>query len=253
MLMFLMMFLSSVLPQRTNSSWVWKLAFQNHTNIPVRIKVVAGVKAAQHYRALLADDPFLWEVETLLWVWSGFFPRAQSLAIPGNLLSGYLVLYYLSNSLQVEQARGVLSMEAAIRLFAECSKCDKDNCQVQVSDSSRKGWGFCSSSSMYAVVCRSPSGYRDAKENKSGLIPGPESYWNSTAQTSAVKIPCAPTQACHTWITFGDGSCPMMVFDQHWGTARGTTHRYTPKNKMPSSLILLLQEKIQKRSVHRVP
>lgn len=154
-----------MLPQRTISSGVWKLAFRNHTNIPVRIKAFAGEKAAQHYRVLLADKPLWWEVETWLWVWSCFFPSAQSLPIPENLLSGYLVLYDLSNSLQVEQVRSVLSMEAAIRLFAECSKCDKDNCRVQVSGSSRKGWGFCSSSSMCAAVCRSPCGCKDAKEN----------------------------------------------------------------------------------------
>lgn len=48
---------SFVLSQRTISSGVWKLAFQNHTNIPVRTKAFAGKKAAQHYRALLADEP----------------------------------------------------------------------------------------------------------------------------------------------------------------------------------------------------
>lgn len=204
---------------------------------PVRIKAFAGEKAAQHYRTLLADQPLWWEVETLLWVWSCFLPSAQSLPIPGNLLSGCLVLYDLSNSLHVEQVRGVLSTGAAIRLFAGRSKCD--NCRVQVSGSSRKAQGFCSSSSMCAAACRSPSGCRDAKGNKSDLISGPESYWNSTARTPAVKIPYSPTQACHTWITFGDGSCPMLVFDQHRGAAWGTPHRHVPKTKMAPSLILL--------------
>lgn len=150
-------------------------------------------------------------------VWSCFFPGAHNLPIPGNLLPGYLVVCDLSNSLHVEQVRGVLSTEAAIGLFAECTKCDKDNCRVQVPGSSRKGWGFCSSSSTCAAVHRSPRGYRDAKENKSDLTPGPESYWNSTAQKSALNIPYSATQARHTWITFGDTSCLMMVFDQQWG------------------------------------
>lgn len=168
----------------------------------------------------------------LLWLWSCFFSSAQSLPIPGNLLSGYLVLHDLSNSLNVEQVRGVLSIEAAIRLFAKCAKCDKDNCWVQVPGSIRKGRGFCSSNSMYAAVHRSPSGHGDAKEKKSDLTPGPESYWNSTAQTSAVKISYSPTQACHTCITFGDNSCPIMVFDQHWGhRGWGTPHRHIPKKQ----------------------
>lgn len=147
----------------------------------------------------------------------------------------YAVPYDLSDSLhirhshRVEQVSSVWSTVAAVRLCNVQHMWQEQFLVPNVRQQHAVHERFLHSSLTFATVCCSPSGYRDAKQNESDLISGPEAHWHGTAWTPAAKTPYSPTQSSHTWIAFGDGSQPMLALDQHPGIAWETPHRHAPK------------------------